>query len=1598
MSARKTKGKGHNMHKRLHKVVSLALAGLLFLTSTFTNVGQSYAAESVANGDVYETTYAIAELGTPGGYQYTAEETEEGITFNYSAQYAEVKYAIPEDVVKAGLKGYRVSVSSTPELGLKIYKTAGEADVNYWSDSIEFTGGVPTEIGFMNCADAEKSFTFSSVTFVTERELGVEAPVTEPEEPVVEPEEPVVEPTEPAVEVTDLVFNENLTFAGRWDNTPTESNVLTFGAQYNEFVFDLGKTLNSANVESVTVAFAEQNDDVTLKLYGEGFAENLAVYHNTGNTEYTLVPNFDGEIRYVGIMSIPEGEAAYPYSVTVSSITVKVNNKAVEPEKPVTEGLDEYTNLSFADRWSNAPAGSNVLSFDGQYQEYVVDLGKTYPTNEVNFVNVAVSDQGNNVCIKLYDSEMNEKMPNYSNNGKSEYSIVPNYDGDVRYIGIMSMPAADDGVYPYSITIDKISVKYTPVVYEETDSYGPEDLVFTERWEGAAVEGNTLSFAKEWTEYWFALRKPVKADKIKSLKINVKDQGLTVAFKLYDANGTELQAFYGQNGKTTYSLSYAGDEEITNIAVMSMNGQDDVFPATITIDSVEIVIDTTPETEPPVEKGVEYDIVNLRDEMTAVLGEDFIVGTAISYQEFADSMEMELVTKHFNGVTLGNELKPDSMLKQNAERVMVELNGEEILFPVLDFSNPDRYLDFFVNWNNEHPEKKIRIRGHVLVWHSQTPDFFFREDYDTSKGYVTPEVMNKRLEAYIRGVCEHYTSEGSKYKDLFYGWDVVNEAVSDGTGTYRNASENSTWWRVYGSPEFINNAFVYTNRYMPANIALFYNDYNAYQPNKAKGILNLIRNVQATPGSRIDGMGMQAHYFCEDTNPTMEAVKKAATDYGKLVDQVQFTEIDFKGSTGPKDEQLAKRYKDLYDTVRRLIEEGTNVTGFTIWGVVDKHSWLQTANGAGGGSNGNSKQYPLLFDNNYKAKPAFYALCNAGELEPEIRNVSMVQDIEGYNAGEYYSFKEGVAEVSPTWNSDGHVNVLVKFNEELLSDEAFFTVYASDGNGIQSVTVTRDMMDSLSYCSAYFDVSKEAIQNNKIKFDVVITDGDKQYAFCDTSFSQETTDKYYAVAATKPLLGVKFGTVKVDGVADDAAWASVEEIPLTINLGADVSATAKLLWDTENLYVLMYVKDAVLNDAASQAHEQDSIEIFIDENNGKSGSYQEDDKQYRINFKNVHSFNGTKCVEDNILSEAVLTEEGYMVEASFKWTDIEAKPETRVGLELQVNDANANGTRSGTLSWADKTGNGWSAPEVFGTIFLVAGEPEPYVPEPKNGIYEEDGGLYYYENDVRTYAGLIEMCDGTFCYVKAGGVVARGHYYVTHGNGIMDKCHADFDEVTGRMLINGIKKVYGEDRYYVDGYLQKDAGVVRVGAYYYYVDEEGKIVKTPEVEVTNTNGILSAGTYKTGNNGILILDGVLTVNGQKLYYKNNKIGHRAGLVEWNGDFYYVIENGVLETGFVTVKKTNSLKEYGVYEFDADGKMITDKNGFVDENGSTYYYVDGKRTYAGLVEIDGDLYYVAGDCKMVKGKSYFITHTNGLIEKSCHAVFDENGKLVRFGKK
>ena len=117
--------------------------------------------------------------------------------------------------------------------------------------------------------------------------------------------------------------------------------------------------------------------------------------------------------------------------------------------------------------------------------------------------------------------------------------------------------------------------------------------------------------------------------------------------------------------------------------------------------------------------------------------------------------------------------------------------------------------------------------------------------------------------------------ENSKYKDMFYGWDVVNEAISDGRGTYRNENENSTWWRVYGSNEFIINAFRFANKYVPADVELYYNDYGDCSALKSEGIAQLLKDVKAAEGTRIDAVGMQGHYQTAGSPSAQEFITAA---------------------------------------------------------------------------------------------------------------------------------------------------------------------------------------------------------------------------------------------------------------------------------------------------------------------------------------------------------------------------------------------------------------------------------------------------------------------------------------------------------------------------------------------------------------------------------------------------------------------------------------------------------------------------------------------------------------------------------------------------
>ena len=398
------------------------------------------------------------------------------------------------------------------------------------------------------------------------------------------------------------------------------------------------------------------------------------------------------------------------------------------------------------------------------------------------------------------------------------------------------------------------------------------------------------------------------------------------------------------------------------------------------------------------------DVPALRDVITEEMGEDFIVGTAIDTGDINDDFCMALVTKHFNAVTLGNALKPDALFGYSNNKVPgteeVEFNGKKIVVPKLNYSRAERLLNVILEWNEENPDKQIKVRGHVLVWHSQTPEWFFHEDYDASKDYVSSEEMNQRLEWYIATVLQHFTGEDSPYYGMFYGWDVVNEAVSDKGKKYRTDEENpsepltqathgsnSSWWHVYQSNEYIINAFRYANKYAPADLELYYNDYNEFNMLKKNGIVQLINDVKAAEGTRLDGFGMQGHYGMN--SPDASVLGGYFMEYANAAGKVQITEWDVSASgsyDGTEKTQAdeyrrqALYYMRMYDAVKEAREKGHDVTGLTWWGVVDKYSWLQNSSNVGGGSNGKKKQCPLLFDNDYKAKPAYWAFVDPTKL------------------------------------------------------------------------------------------------------------------------------------------------------------------------------------------------------------------------------------------------------------------------------------------------------------------------------------------------------------------------------------------------------------------------------------------------------------------------------------------------------------------------------------------------------------------------------------------------------------------------------------------
>lgn len=378
---------------------------------------------------------------------------------------------------------------------------------------------------------------------------------------------------------------------------------------------------------------------------------------------------------------------------------------------------------------------------------------------------------------------------------------------------------------------------------------------------------------------------------------------------------------------------------------------------------------------------------------------DFPIGVAANERTFTGD-PAKFIIQNFNTITAENAMKPENVLyrrpqarpgqpgqpPQGANRPQGAPQGQPGQAPNRPQGQPgnnpmggfqplppklDSINGLVFNWASAdvHADfaraNNLKMRGHTLVWHSQTPASFFT---DTKGNQLTKDQLYARLKDYMTAVI-------TRYKDVTFCWDVVNEALSDTEGQiYRT---NSKWYEICGK-DFIPQAFRIARSIDP-NIKLIYNDYNIVDPAKRERCYTMLKEL-VDAGVPIDGVGLQAHWSNE---VTAEMIQTAIDRFSSLGLEIHITELDlttytnYHGEGGKNQvqethefteelEQLqADKYKSYFEVLHKNADK---VTSVTFWGLDDSRTWLNGFPVRG------RRDYPMLFDGQLKPKKAYYSI------------------------------------------------------------------------------------------------------------------------------------------------------------------------------------------------------------------------------------------------------------------------------------------------------------------------------------------------------------------------------------------------------------------------------------------------------------------------------------------------------------------------------------------------------------------------------------------------------------------------------------------------
>ena len=333
----------------------------------------------------------------------------------------------------------------------------------------------------------------------------------------------------------------------------------------------------------------------------------------------------------------------------------------------------------------------------------------------------------------------------------------------------------------------------------------------------------------------------------------------------------------------------------------------------------------------------------------------FRIGAAINGRMPLDPACNALICRHFNSITADNQMKPMFVLDRSAT-----LAQGNPCRAAVDFRWVDSLLTFA-------REKGLAVRFHTLVWHNQTPRWFFAEGWSDAEDArpTSGKMMLTRLENYILDVMNHVNTA---FPGLVYTWDVVNEAIEPENGAPGLYRTQSPWYKTCGE-DFLMTAFRTARMGQAPGQTLCYNDYNAFEPVKREAIISLLKKLQAE--NLVDTMGMQGHYVINSMDVSL--CETAARAYAALGLKLQVTELDIhcNSDDNAHNRKLAQLYGDYFTMLKKLKEEGVDIEAVTFWGVTDADSWLTGFR--------RETSYPLLFTRNRQAKDAYNAVMKAAE-------------------------------------------------------------------------------------------------------------------------------------------------------------------------------------------------------------------------------------------------------------------------------------------------------------------------------------------------------------------------------------------------------------------------------------------------------------------------------------------------------------------------------------------------------------------------------------------------------------------------------------------